>query len=86
MPGRLLFVCAQGSARAALAASLLQALAAGQWEVWSTPPDDQLSLALVEQVLREQARTVLSADRFVQPTSGMVWKDVIILCSGTTDT
>ena len=86
MPERLLFVCSQGSDRAVLAASLAQVLAAGRWEVWSTPPADQQSLALIEQVLHEQGRTMLSADRFVQPTSGMVWEDMIILCSGATAT
>ncbi|MGO8950423.1 MAG: hypothetical protein ACLQUY_22740 [Ktedonobacterales bacterium] len=86
MPGRLLFVCAQGSGRALLAASLLQTLAAGRWEAWSTPPDDPLSFVLVARVLREQGRTLLSADRLVRPTSGMVWEDVIILCSGATAT
>jgi hypothetical protein len=86
MPGRILFVCAQASGRALLAASLVQALAAGQWEVWSTPPDDQQSLALVEQVLLEKGRRLLSLDRLVQPTNRKNWEDVAILCSGTTDT
>jgi hypothetical protein len=87
MSERLLFVCAKGSGRALLAASLLQAPAAGRWEVWSTPPADQRDLALVEQILREQGSIpLLSSDRLVQPTSGMVWEDVIILCSGSTDT
>jgi hypothetical protein len=43
-------------------------------------------MAIVEQVLQEQGRVSFSADRCVVPTSTMAWKDIIILCSGVTDT
>jgi protein-tyrosine-phosphatase len=85
MPGRLLFVCAQGSSRALLAASLLHARAADRWEVWCTPTADQHGYALAEQVLREQGSAPLAFERLIHPTSGMVWEEVIILCSGATD-
>ena len=85
MPGRLLFVCAQGSSRALLAGSLLEAMAADRWEIWSTPTTDQHGYALAEQVLREQGKSPLAFERLIQPTSGMAWEEVIILCSGATD-
>lgn len=85
MPGHLLFVCAQRSSRALLAGSLLQAKMADRWEVWSTPTADQQGQALAEQVLREQGSTPLPAERLIHPTSGMVWEEVIILCSGATE-
>jgi hypothetical protein len=37
MASRLLFLCARGSSRALLAASILAALAERHWDVWSTP-------------------------------------------------
>lgn len=86
MPGRLLFVCAQGSSRALLAGSLLQSMAALRWEIWSAPTPDQHGYALAEQVLCEQGSTPLPTEQLIHPTSGMVWEDVIILCSGATDT
>lgn len=85
MPERLLFVCAQGSSRALLAGSLLEAVAADRWEIWGTPTTDQHGYALAEQVLREQGKTPLAFERLIQPTSGMAWEEVIILCSGATE-
>lgn len=85
MSERLLFVCARGSSRALLAGSLLQAMAADRWEIWSTPTTDQHGYDLAEQVLREQGKTPLAAERLIQPTSGMAWEEVIILCSRVTN-
>jgi protein-tyrosine-phosphatase len=85
MSGRLLFVCAQGSSRALLAGSLLQAMAAERWESRGTPTADQDRYALAEQVLREQSITPLAFERLIHPTSRMVWEEVIILCSEATD-
>jgi protein-tyrosine-phosphatase len=87
MPKRILVVCVKGSSRALLAASLLHALDSDHlWEVWSALPDDQQGNAFVEQVLREQGRTMLSDEWWVVPTSELVWDEVILLCSGATDT
>jgi hypothetical protein len=53
-----------------LAGSLLQALTADRWEIWSTPTADQHGYALAEQVLREQGKTPLAFERLIQPASG----------------
>jgi hypothetical protein len=87
MPGRVLFVCALGSGRALLAAGLLQAMDPDRWEAWSaSPTTDRHDIALIEQVLHEQGRTPLSADRCVLPAGGMTWDEIILLCSGDTAT
>jgi protein-tyrosine-phosphatase len=83
---RLLFVCAQGSSRALLAASLLHAREANRWEVWCTPTTEQQDYTLAEQVLREHGSTPLPTERVTQPISGMRWEEVILLCSGATAT
>ena len=82
MPTRLLFLCAAGSSRALLAASLLQDMAASRFEVWSTPPREAGEQMLIEQILHEQAVALLSPDHLIQPTFGLRWDEGIILCSG----
>jgi hypothetical protein len=87
MQKRALFVCARGTGRALLAASLLQATDPDHWEAWwSAALVDRQGTAIVEQILHEQGRVALSVDRCVVPTSTMAWEDIIILCSGVTDT
>ncbi len=86
MTARILFLCAQGSSRALLAASLLYAQGAAQWEVWSTPPSEEHGKSLVEQVLQEQGIALLPSDRLIQPTFGQYWEQGIVLCSGAADT
>jgi hypothetical protein len=87
MQKRALFVCARGTRRAHLAASLLQATDPDHWEAWwSTTPSDRQETAIVEQILHEQGRVSLTVDRCVAPTSIMAWEDIILLCSGITDT
>jgi hypothetical protein len=87
MPKRALFVCARGTGRAYLAASLLQATDPEHWEAWwSAAPADWQGSAVSEQVLHEQGTVALAVDRCVVPTSTMAWEDIIILCSGVTDT
>lgn len=86
MAARLLFLCARGSGRALLAASLLQAMAGNRFEVWSTPTQDAQDHALVEHIVREQAIALLAPDRLIQPTFGLRWDEGIVLCSGMTDT
>jgi protein-tyrosine-phosphatase len=54
MAPRLLFLCARRSSRSLLAASILEALAEGRWDVWSTPTQDEQGRFLAEQVLYEQ--------------------------------
>jgi len=88
MPKRALFVCARGTGRAHLAASLLQGtMDPDHWEAWwSAAPGEQQGTAMVEQTLHELGRAPLAPDRCVIPTSTMAWEDIIILCSGVTDT
>jgi protein-tyrosine-phosphatase len=86
MTARILFLCAQGSSRALLAASLLHAQGAEQWEAWSTPPSEQQGKCLVEQVLQEQGVSLLPSDRLIQAAFGQRWEQGIVLCSGGTDT
>jgi hypothetical protein len=87
MQKRALFVCARGTGRAHLAASLLETTDPDHWEAWwSATPVDRQDTAIVEQILQEQGRLSLSVDRCVVPTSTIAWEDIIILCSGITDT
>ena len=85
MSSRILFLCARGSGRALLAASLLQSMAADRFEIWSTPIQDVQEHFLVETTLQEQGVVLLSPDRLIQPTFGLRWDEGIILCSGQTD-
>jgi hypothetical protein len=86
MTDRVLFVCAQGSIRARLAASLLQAQGVQQWEAWNTPSADGQGTILVEQILRERGVPLLSTSQVITPAFGMRWEEGIVLCSGGTDT
>jgi len=85
MTARLLFLCARGSSRSLLAASLLAAQAGNRWDAWSTPPRDEWDRLLAEQVLREQGIDPIAADHFMQPVFGMQWEEGVVLCSGATD-
>lgn len=86
MTTRILFLCAQRSGRALLAASLLHAQDPSRWEVWSTPAHNDQEKSKVLQVLQEQGIALLPEDRLIQPTFGLHWDEGIILCSGLTDT
>jgi hypothetical protein len=86
MASRLLFLCARGSGRALLAASLLASRVGNGFEIWSTPPQDSQDHALVEVVLQEQAIALLAPDRLIQPAFGQRWDEGVILCSGLTNT
>ena len=86
MTGRILFLCARGSSRSLVAASLLSAQAGNRWEVWSTPTQDALGLQLAERVLHERGVALISSDSLIQPTFGMNWDEGIILCSGAAKT
>ncbi len=86
MASRLLFLCARGSSRALLAASLLESITGNGFEIWSTPTQDTQEHALVERILQEQGVALLASDHLIQPTFGMRWDEGIILCSGRSDT
>jgi protein-tyrosine-phosphatase len=86
MASRILFLCARGSSRSLLAASLLSAQVGNRWEVWSTPTQDARSLQLAEQVLYEQGIVLISSSFLIQPTFGMQWDEGVILCSGAAET
>ena len=82
MTARILFLCAQGSFRALLAASLLHAQATSQWEAWSTPAysaHDKQGKSLVEQVLQEQGIALLPSNHLILPVFGMRWDQGIVL-------
>lgn len=83
---RILFLCARGSSRSLVAASLLSAQADNRWEVWSTPTQDARGLQLAEQVLHERGIAVISSSFLVQPTFSMRWDEGVILCSGAAET
>ena len=85
MTARILFLCAQQSSRALLAASLLHSQQTGHWEVWSTPPQEEQGRQMVEQVLQERSLALLPPDRLILPTFGMHWDQGVVLCSGATD-
>ena len=82
MASRLLFLCARGSGRALLAASLLQSTAGNRFAIWSSPPLDTQEHALIECIVQEQGVTLLASDHLMQPTFGLRWDEGIILCSG----
>jgi hypothetical protein len=86
MASRLFFLCARGSGRALLAASLLQSTAGNQFDIWSSPPQDIQEHALIERIMQEQGVTLLASDHLIQPTFGLRWDEGIILCSGLTAT
>lgn len=86
MASRLFFLCARGSGRALLAASLLEATVGNRFEIWSTPPQNTQDRALVERIIQEQGVALLAQDRLIEPAFGLRWDEGIILCSGLTDT
>jgi hypothetical protein len=86
MAERLVFVCAQGSARAYLAASLLSDAAGDRFDAWANPSQEEQGLGLVQRVLAEQRIAPLSPDHLIQPGFGMRWDHGIVLCSGSADT
>jgi hypothetical protein len=86
MASRLLFLCARGSGRALLAASLLQSTTGNRFDIWSSPPQDTQEQALIERILQEQGITLLASDHLIQPTFGLRWDEGIILCGGLTAT
>jgi hypothetical protein len=86
MASRLFFLCASGSGRALLAASLLQSTAGYRFEIWSAPAHNAQEQALIEGLLQEQGVPLLTSDHLIQPTFGLRWDEGIILCSGLSAT
>lgn len=86
MASRILVLCARGSGRALLAGSLLHAMTAHRFEIWSTPVQDAGEQAQVASILQEHATPLLSPDRLIRPTVGLHWDEGIILCSGLSAT
>ncbi len=84
---RLLFLCAQRSVRALMAASLLSARARGPWDIWHTPTStNQQEQELARQVLEEMGIPLLTASQETEPSFGLTWDEGVILCSGLADT
>jgi hypothetical protein len=86
MAGRVVFLCAQGSSRAYLAASLLMATAGDRFDAWATPTQEKQGLQIAQFVLQEQGLALLPAHHLIVPTFSMRWDQGIVLCSGATDT
>ena len=86
MTSRILFLCARGSSRSLLAASLLSAQAGNRWEAWSTPTQDAPGLQLAGQALHEKGIALIPSSFLIQPTFGMRWDEGIVLCSGAAET
>ncbi len=86
MASRLLFLCARGSGRALLAASLFQSTVGNRFEIWSSPAHDTQEDALIEHLLQEQGIPLLASEHLTQPAFGLRWDEGIILCSGLTAT
>ena len=82
MASRLLFLCAQRSGRALLAASLLHATSGNRFDIWSSPAQDTQEYALIERIVQEQGVTLLASGHLIQPAFGLRWDEGIILCSG----
>ncbi len=85
MASHPLFLCALGSSRAMLAASVLEALAASPYDVWSTPTSDEQGRTQAEQVLLEQGCPLLASDHLIRPTFGMRWDEGRVPSSGAAD-
>ena len=84
---RLLFLCAQRSVRALMAASLLATRTYEPWDIWSTPvSDDAQEQELARRVFDEMGIALLTSPRISEPSFGLTWDEGVILCSGLTDT
>ena len=86
MASRLFFLCARGSGRALLAASLLHSTVGNRFDIWSAPIQDTQEQILIERLLQEKGVALLALDHLTQPTPDLRWDEGIILCSGLTAT
>ena len=80
---RILFLCAQHSARALMAASLLAAQAREAWDIWCTPNTVHAQdIDLVRQVLDESLVPLLPVAQIAEAHFSLAWDEGIVLCSG----
>ena len=86
MKKRILFLCAQHSIRSQMAESILTLKGHEQWDVWSTPNEDQHERALAHNVLAEIGIPLIETPQTTEPFFGLQWDAGVILCSGITDT
>ncbi len=86
MSKRVLFVCAHGSVRSLMAASILTFQGHEQWETWSTPVRDTNASTLARRVLEEREIPLLESPQIAEPIPGIRWDEGVILCSGIADT
>ncbi len=83
---RIFFLCAQHSVRELMAASLLAAQAADEWDIWITPTIFSAEdIALARQVLDEVHIPLLPFLQSAEPSFAQTWDEGIVLCSGATD-
>lgn len=83
---RILFLCAQSTPRALMAASLLAAQGHEGWNIWSTPITTYIQdIDLMRRVLDEIAIPLLLAPQVAEPRFDLAWNEGVVLCSGNTD-
>ena len=86
MKKRILFLCAQRSIRSEMAESILTLRGHEQWDVWSTPMQEQQERTLAHNVLAEIDIPLTVAPNSTEPYFGLSWDHGVILCSGMADT
>jgi protein-tyrosine-phosphatase len=86
MKKRILFLCAQLSIRSQMAESILTLIGHEQWDVWSTPLQEQQERTLAHNVLAEIRIPLVETPQTTEPYFGLSWEDGVILCSGMADT
>jgi len=83
---RILFLCAHRSVRALMAASLLTAQTAGEWDIWIAPGTFVIQdIALTRHVLDEVHIPLLAIPQIAEPSFDRTWDEGIVLCGGATD-
>ena len=86
MKKRILFLCAQHSIRSQIAESILTLRGHEQWDVWSTPIQEQQERILAHNVLADIGIPLVETPQTTKPYFGLQWDDGVILCSGMADT
>jgi protein-tyrosine-phosphatase len=86
MKKRILFLCAQRSIRSQIAESILTLRGHEQWDVWSTPIQEQQERVLAHNVLADIGIPLVEKSQTTEPYFGLQWDHGVILCSGMTDT
>jgi protein-tyrosine-phosphatase len=80
---RIIFLCANHSIRAHMAASLLAARVRAPWDVWCTPViDAPQQHDFAQRVLDEIGIPLLSSPQTSEPAFGHTFDEGVILCSG----